>query len=310
MAWHLMATFWHRYTRVPLRGLGLKFKNKKMHFQHIFLVTLAAINLPAVKSTLTKKATTSTKKNSSLKTQKSKVDKPTRPPKAVLSSTRIAETVKGEIWMETSEQDTTMKLQTLTFSQHTKVPAKVEEINIIDELRKPDLELIYLDADPTIMKYLSKRQSNGDAKTMQQIELHLAGIFHKQSPHEGICRIKLGGGGLNYRTWSYADGKVAGAFHRDGMRFPGFIMLNVWVALNDVTARPLAFIKNRDGKVYPEDTEGSTPFDPNDEYIVASGMTIGQMLIFNANVVPHGSLIIAGNDGVRESITFAYAYKL
>jgi hypothetical protein len=196
------------------------------------------------------------------------------------------------------------------FSYHTENPLKVEGTDIRIKLDNPGVDFLYLDADPTIVKYLKLRQSNGDAKTFGNIGERLLHILGNAYPGPSlrispmlITRDDLGRP-LNYRVFDYKKPGDMGPFHRDGVHH-GLTLVNVWIALEDVTARPLAFMKTH-GKGFPSSESGvDMPFDSSGEYVVVKDMLKGEMLVFYGNEKPHADK----NYGPRKSVTFAYILR-
>jgi hypothetical protein len=197
----------------------------------------------------------------------------------------------------------------VNFSYHTEKPLKVKGTDIRIKLDTPGVDFLYLDADPTIVEYLKLREQNGEAKTFGDISDYLLGVL--QSSHHGpsvrIEPVPITGP-LNYRVWDYKEPDGVGAFHRDGVHH-GLTLVNVWIALEDVTARPLAFMKTH-GKVFPSSLSPVImPFDSSNEIVVVENMLKGEMVVFYANNVPHGTLIIDRNYGPRKSVTFAFLLR-
>jgi hypothetical protein len=193
------------------------------------------------------------------------------------------------------------KHHTLTFSHHTEDPLQLENLNVFNELGNERVDFIYCQ-NPKILKYLESPQTS---ETFNSISDYLLEIFqrHNSDIQKMVIKNPLD---PNYRIFDRKKNVNPGKFHRDGAR-PGSLMINVWIALEDVDARPLAFIK-MNGKPFPErfTTAFFPSFDPESEYVIVPKMKKGEMLIFYANLQSHGSPIILGNDGKRKSIAFFY----
>jgi hypothetical protein len=271
----------------------------------LFVVSLSAVNSasPDIVTTITSEATASKKK--SIRPLKTAV----KAIKAALKFTRTPKSPTAAVILK--KKDGLLAQKDVKFSYHTKNPLKVEGTDIRSELNTPGIDFLYLDADPTIVEYLKLREQNGDAKTFGDISEYLLGVL-RASYHGPRVRIEplpvYNNGPLNYRLWDFKGHEPGGIFHQDGV-CPGLTMANVWIALEDVKARPLAFMKTH-GKVFPSSQEPvMMPFDSSGEYIVVENMLKGEMLVFYANENPHGSLVIDKNYGPRKSVTFAYTLQ-
>lgn len=87
-------------------------------------------------------------------------------------------------------------------------------------------------------------------------------------------------------------------------------VLTVWIALTDVKTWPLSFIKRRDRKPVPGKTpsQRSTAYNDKYEYVIVPNMEQGDMLIFEATAVAHGSPNIYGIKGKREEMSLYYTF--
>jgi hypothetical protein len=199
------------------------------------------------------------------------------------------------------------------YSYHIKSPLMVEGPDIRKKLDTPGVDFLYLDADPKIFDRLSKRQSKDDAEIFRNIKERLLHILGNAYPGPSL-RIEPTpiNRPLNYVEWDYKDTGPVGKFHLDGVT-PGYTLLNVWIALEDVKARPLAFMKTPPGKdFYSSPKTVVMPFDSDGDYVVVKEMKKGEMLLFYANEIPHGMLIELNADkpyGPRNSVTFAHGLQ-
>jgi hypothetical protein len=111
---------------------------------------------------------------------------------------------------------------------------------------------------------------------------------------------------VNYKIYDIKVTADPGVLHRDTTRTDS-LLINVWIALEDVDARPLAFMK-MNGKPLPRSAIYPVypHIDPESEYVIVSKMKKGEMLIFYGNRQSHGTPIILGNNGKRLSMGFFY----
>jgi hypothetical protein len=199
----------------------------------------------------------------------------------------------------------------VTFSHHLEEPFQLEDIkaNIKSELWKRNT-MFLLATDSKIMEQLNKREGNYDIEILDSISERLMGILQTSIPKlmpgyldqpESILQTK------NYDILA-GKNKFVGAFHRDGVQ-ANYIIINVWIALEDVTARPLAFVKSA-GMPLSSPYGGHPDYDPNGDYIIVPNMKKGQMFIFVASQKAHGSPIIGGDDGARFSVVFTYVHRV
>jgi hypothetical protein len=199
------------------------------------------------------------------------------------------------------------KIENLLFSHHLEEPVQLEDIKakIHAKLWMKDTTFI-LAEDPKIMELLNEKH---DTEILDNISKRLQSLLKTSiNDIEPLLVDYVGKPGLATKNYEIFDRKSLGRFHRDGIS-PQRSMLNVWIALKDVIARPLAFIKS--DKFFESSRKGGFPeYDPNDEYIIAPNMKKGQMLLFLASQTGHGSPIIGGDDGARVSASFAYSFLL
>jgi hypothetical protein len=287
--WNLSETIIKTFHRIKQNMSSSTAAFSSTHWKYFRLVLLFIVSLSAVSAT-------TQKDNSGPEVTKT-------PPAAVpLFDGKVILEKKGGLLAQ----------KDVKFSYHTEPHLKAEGPDIRIKLDTPGVDFLYLDADPKIVEYLKLREQNGDAKTFGNIGDRLLHILGNAYPGPSI-RIEPTpiSGRLNYNVWDYKDSGPVGVFHRDGVS-PGHTLLNVWIALEDVTARPLAFMKTH-GKDFPSSESGvDMPFDSDGDYVVVKEMKKGEMLLFYANEIPHGMLIELNADkpyGPRNSVTFAYGLQ-
>jgi hypothetical protein len=201
----------------------------------------------------------------------------------------------------------------VTFSHHLEEPFKLEDIeaDIQAELWKRKTTFLFA-TDSKILEQLNKRTSNLDIKVLDWISERLLGIL--RTSMLGVVPASINydqpKSVLSEKNYRIFDGeeKYLGNFHRDGVQ-ANSILINVWIALEDVIARPLAFIKSAE-RPQSSPLGGHPEYDPNGEYIIVPNMKKGQMLIFVASQTAHGSPIIGGDDGARFSVVFGYGLRV
>jgi hypothetical protein len=192
------------------------------------------------------------------------------------------------------------------FSHHLEEPFPLEDIKkktIHAKLWFTD-SMFLLANDQKIMELLNEKH---DTETLDNISKRLLGILKTS-----ITNILP----ANTRNYEVFDGKskLEGTFHRDGSDLDS-VLLKVWIALNDVVDRPLAFLNSADPENnFPQTKRvGDLPsYDSRDEYVISPNMKRGEMLIFFSTQRAHGSPVFEGvnHNDAPHSAVFSYLCKL
>jgi hypothetical protein len=186
--------------------------------------------------------------------------------------------------------------------------------NIQAELWNRDT-MFLLANDSKIMEQLDKRTGNYDIEVLDSISKRLKSILEISLPgiEPGLINhSEPESHPLKTKNYDVFNGtRYLATFHRDAID-EHYVMLNVWIALEDVTARPLAFIKT--SEMLSSTPNGGVPDfhpdGPDGKYIIVPNMKKGQMLIFLASQRAHGSPIIEGNNDPRFSAVFGYMIQV
>jgi hypothetical protein len=186
-----------------------------------------------------------------------------------------------------------------------------DEVHIMDELEKPGIDFIHLKSGK-IMKILnSAKEEKDEHEIFEEISKYLLNELKKYAPSMEYQLIGTDtiDNPVNYRRFRYKSSFPAGAFHIDSAPDERS-SLAVWIALEDIVNRPLSFVKSSVSRPIDQNSEGvvrTVRYHPADNYVVVWAKR-GDVLVWFADRVGHGSPILGGNSGSRDAITFVHSY--
>jgi hypothetical protein len=221
------------------------------------------------------------------------------------------------------------KDETISFTHHSKSAVSLRDVDVISLLKEEVGDnFVYLHADKENSERLDEldeifkltttasEEKGEDSMSDEDKERKMQDVYaimsdrilellRQGSPRSLFVKTHIGPTEFNFVLFKPNKGDPPGIMHIDASR-SGHKMLAVWVALEDIDARPLAFINSRTFLPGGPYAVKHPQHDPKNEYKIVSGMKRGQMLAFFPNTVAHVSPIMSGNDDGRKGVSFFY----